>query len=227
MDFFAGSGTTAHSLLRQNAEDNGHRRFIVVQLPEPLDEKNSEQRNGFDLCSRQGTIATIAELTKERIRRAARKLRDENPLLSGDLGFRVFKLDSTNIREWDPDRNKLEETLEEAMEHIKAGRSEQDILYEVLLKLGLDLCVPIETRTIADRQVHSIGGGVLIACLSESIPTDTVEELAQGIVAWHKELAPAGDTTCVFRDSAFPDDVAKTNLSSILEQHGIATVRSL
>ncbi len=148
-------------------------------------------------------------------------------MFAGDLGFRVFKLDSSNIRAWEPDRDDLDQTLLDSVEHLKTDRTEEDMLYELLLKLGLDLCVPIETRTIAGKEVHAIGGGVLIACLAEKIARDEVEALAQGIVDWHEELAPAGDTTCVFRDSAFADDVAKTNLAAILEQHGIANVRSL
>lgn len=107
------------------------------------------------------------------------------------------------------------------------GRSEQDVLYELLLKLGLDLCVPIEQRTIAGKRVHAIGGGVLLACLDTKITTTDAEALALGIAAWHKQLAPVGDSTCVFRDSAFENDVAKTNLAAILEQHGIHSLRSL
>lgn len=87
--------------------------------------------------------------------------------------------------------------------------------------------VPIEQKSIAGKAVYSIGGGVLVVCLAEKIGRDEVEPLGQGIVAWHEELAPAGDTTCVFRDSAFTDDVAKTNLAAILEQHGLGNVRSL
>ena len=144
-----------------------------------------------------------------------------------DLGFRVFKLDSSNIQAWDPNRDDLPKTLDESVQHLKLDRTEADILYELLLKLGLDLCVPIEQKTIAGKAVHSIGGGVLLACLAEKITRDDVEPLAQGIADWHKALAPAGDTTCVFRDSAFADDVAKTNLAAILNQHGLANVRSL
>jgi len=107
------------------------------------------------------------------------------------------------------------------------GRTESDILNELLLKLGLDLCVPIEKHSIQGKDVHSVGGGVLMACLAERITRDDVEPLAQGIIAWHEERQPAGDTTCVFRDSAFADDVAKTNLAAILEQRGIQSVRSL
>jgi adenine-specific DNA-methyltransferase len=139
----------------------------------------------------------------------------------------VFKLDSSNIRAWEPDRDDLPQTLDASVEHLKTDRTESDILYELLLKLGLDLCVPIEERTIAGKAVHSIGAGVLLVCLADTITRDDVEPLSQGIVAWHTELSPAGDTTCVFRDSAFVDDVAKTNLAAILNQHGLTNVRSL
>jgi adenine-specific DNA-methyltransferase len=174
-----------------------------------------------------GTLQTIADITKERLRSAGAKVRAENPLFAGDTGFRVFKLDNSNIRAWNPDRENLAQTLFDHEEHLLPGRTEADILYELLLKLGLDLCVPMDKRAIAGKDVHAVGGGVLIACLAEKIAREDIEALAQGIVAWHKELAPAGDTTCVFRDSAFVDDVAKTNLSAILEQHGIKQVRSL
>lgn len=139
----------------------------------------------------------------------------------------VFKLASSNIRAWDPDRENLDQTLLDSVEHLKSDRTEADILYELLLKLGLDLRVPIEKRSIAGKEVHAVGGGVLLTCLATEVSTDDVEALALGIVDWHKTLAPAGDTTCVFRDSAFSDDVAKTNLSAILQQHGLTTVRSL
>jgi adenine-specific DNA-methyltransferase len=227
LDFFAGSGTTGHAVMAQNASDGSNRRYILVQLPEPLDPENKDQKVAADFCDKRGKPRTIAELTKERLRRAAKKIKDENPLFKGDLGFRVFKLDSSNIRAWEPDRENLEQTLRDHADHLKADRSEQDILYELLLKLGLDLCVPIETKTIAGKAVHSIGGGVLLACLATRITREEVEPLALGIVAWHQALAPAGDTTCRFRDSAFADDVAKTNLAAILNQHGLATVRSL
>ena len=227
LDFFAGSGTTGHAVIAQNTADGGNRKYILVQLPEPLDPSNKDQKIASDYCDKLGKPRTIAELTKERLRRAGKKIREENPLFTGDLGFRVFKLDSTNIREWDPDRDKLAETLEASIEHLKTDRTEQDILFELLLKLGLDLCVPIEQKKIAGKDVYSIGGGVLLVCLPEKIKRAEVEALALGIVAWHKALAPAGDSTCVFRDSAFADDVAKTNLSAILQQHGLSTVRSL
>jgi adenine-specific DNA-methyltransferase len=227
IDFFAGSGTTGHAVMAQNAADGGNRRYILVQLPEPLDPENKDQKVAADFCDTLGKPRTIAELTKERLRRAAVKIKAQNPMFAGDLGFRVFKLDSSNIRAWEPDRDNLDQTLLDHTDHLKDGRTEQDILYEVLLKLGLDLCVPIETRTMAGKTVHSIGGGVLLVCLAMQITRDDVETLAQGIVAWHEALAPAADTTCIFRDSAFADDVAKTNIAAILNQHGLLNVRSL
>lgn len=227
LDFFAGSGTTAHAAMQLNAEDGGHRRFIVVQLPEPLDKSNVEQRAAFDFCDKIGKPHNIAELTKERLRRAARAIKDENALFAGDLGFRVFKLDSSNICTWEPDREDLDQTLLDHQEHLKADRTEDDVLFELLVKLGLDLCVPIEQRTVVGKVVHSIGGGVIMACLAPAISGEDVEPLARGIVNWRDELGAGGETICVFRDSAFVDDVAKSNVAAILTQHGIERVRSL
>lgn len=227
MDFFAGSATSGQAVMTQNAIDGQKRRYVMIQLPEPLDPNEKEQKAAATYCDSIGRPRNVAELTKERLRRAGKKIKDENPLFAGDLGFRVFKLDTSNINSWDPNRDDLEQTLLDHMEHIKPGRSEADILYELLLKLGLDLCVPIENKTIAGKTVHSIGSGVLFACLAESITSEEAEPLALGMIECHKALAPAGETTCVFRDSAFADDVAKSNLAAILDQHGIKTVRSL
>ena len=227
LDFFGGSGTTAQSVMELNAEDGGSRRFGVVQLPEPLDPNEKDQKTAADFCEKIGKPCNIAELTKERLRRAGKKIKEANPMFAGDLGFRVFKLDSSNIQAWDPDRADLAASLEAHAKNLKVDRTEQDILFELLLKLGLDLTVPIVQRTLAGKTVHSIGGGVLLVCLAESISRSDAEPLALGMVAWHKEQAPAGDSTVVFRDSAFADDVAKTNLAAILQQHGLETVRSL
>lgn len=245
IDFFAGSGTTGHAVMAQNAADGGSRRYILVQLPEPLVPDNKDQKTAADYCDQLKKPRTIAELTKERLRRAATKLRAANADRTGatgqlafedsaqktsnmplDLGFRVFKLDTSNIRAWQPTGN-LTQDLVDNVQHLQAGRSDDDVLYELLLKLGLDLCVPIDTRHIAGKAVHGIGAGVLLVCLDAHISMADAEGLALGMAAWHKELAPVGDTTAVFRDSAFENDVAKSNLAAILEQHGIKRVRSL
>jgi len=218
LDFFAGSASTAHAAMELAAETGQARPFICVQLPEPNEPDSAEFKAGFP---------TIFSIAAERVRRVGAALSRRYPTTGSDFGFRVFKLDSSNLRVWDPERDDLEQTLLEHQEHVKPDRSEADLLYELLLKLGLDLCVPIERREMAEKEVHSIGGGVLMACLATSIAREEVEVLAQGIVAWHQELAPAGEPTCVFRDSAFADDVVKTNLAAILQQHGIRNVRSL
>lgn len=227
MDFFAGSGTTAQAVLEQNLADGGNRRHILVQLPEPLDPADSEQKIAAAYCDRIDKPKNIAELTKEHLRQFRTKLKNDCPLLAVDLGFRVLKLDSSNIRAWEPNRHNLEQTLLDNVDHIKSDRSDQDILHELLLKLGLDLCAPVETRHIAGKQVNAFNEGALIACLSELIDQSEVEDLALGIVAWYEQLENTDDTTVVFRDSAFEDDIAKTNLTEILRQYSIKDVRSL
>lgn len=218
LDFFAGSCSSAQAVLNLNTDDGGNRKYIMVQLPEPCDKKSKAFKAGFE---------TIADIGQERIRRSATKIREENPDYAGDLGFKVFKLDSSNICAWNPDKGDLEQTLLDHTQHLVEGRSEEDVLYELLLKRGVDLTVPIKQKEIGGKAVYSIGYGVLFACLNETINLDEVEGLAQGIIDWHKELEPASDTQIVFRDSAFADDIAKTNMTAILEQNGIAHVRSL
>jgi len=215
LDFFAGTGTTMDALFAQNAEDGGNRRCILVQLPEPLEGAEAAGWN------------TIADVTKARVRGAGKRHKSADPLFAGDVGFRCFRLDTSNIAAWSPKPADLKASLFDHAEHVVEGRTADDVLHELLLKLGLDLCVPTLTKTIAGRQVQSVAGGVLMTCLEPNIGAAEVEAIAKGIVAWRRELAPAGDTTCVFRDSAFADDVAKTNMAAILEQNGIVNVRSL
>lgn len=215
LDFFAGTGTTMDALFAQNAEDGGNRRCILVQLPEPLE---GAEAAGWK---------TIADVTKARVRGAGKRHKSADPLFAGDVGFRCFRLDTSNIAAWSPRPADLKASLFDHAEHVVEGRTADDVLHELLLKLGLDLCVPTLTKTIAGKQVQSVAGGVLMTCLEPNIGAAEVEAIAQGIVAWRREIAPAGDTTCVFRDSAFADDVAKTNMAAILEQNGIVNVRSL
>jgi len=217
LDFFAGSGSTAHAAFLQNIADQISRRFILVQLPEPLSAES--QQAAVQFCDKLKKPRNIAELTKERLRRTAKAVKNQAQLFPGDFGFRVYKLDSSNIREWDPKRDDMAATLDEHAEHLKSGRTEEDILTELLLKLGIDLCVPIESRKISEATVYSIGAGTLFACLPEKITRAQVKPLAQGILAWRQELKVAVKSEFVFRDSAFADDVAKTNLTAYLEQN--------
>lgn len=213
LDFFAGSGPMGHAVLKQNAHDGGNRRHILVQIPEPLPVPETN-------------VKTIADLTTSRLRKVGDEL-SSTLTGSGDCGFRVFKLASSNIRSWDVDPADIEGSLLKNAEHLVQGRKEWDVLYELLLKLGLDLCVPIEAKTIAGKAVYSIGGGALIVCLADGLTEQEIEPLASGIVAWRAALAPAVDTRVVFKDSGFVDDVAKTNMAAILNQNGISDVRSL
>lgn len=210
LDFFAGSGTTAEAVMNVNQADSGDRRWILVQFPEPTGRTD---------------YRTVFDITRTRVERAAKRLSREVRVL--DLGFRVLQLNSSNIRAWESEASDLEGTLLANAEHLVQGRTEEDVLYELLLKLGLDLCVPIETKQISGRPVHSIGGGALIVCLADGLTKEVVEGLATGIIAWRQELAPAVDIRVVFKDSGFADDVAKTNMAAVLNQNGILDVRSL
>jgi len=207
LDFFAGSGSTGVAVL-----EGGAARFMLVQLPEEIDDSKphgkAAKKLGFD---------TVSDITLGRLKQAC----------GNGQGFRVFKLAGTNLRIWNPDPDDLDATLLDHQDHLMGGRSDKDVLYELLLKRGVDLAVPIENLELAGKTIYSIGYGVLFACLDESITKDQVEEIGQGIVEWHRELAPSSDTHVFFRDSAFSDDVSKTNMAAILEQNGINHVRSL
>jgi len=233
MDFFAGSGSFAQASIELSQEnDSSDLKYIVVQLPEALNPKEAEQKPGYQFCKAHALPPNIAEIAKERIRRVLKQVKKTPSENNNDIGFKVFKLASSNIKAWNPDRTDLEASLLDHQEHLVEGRSEQDILYELLLKRGVDLTAPIETKQIADKSVHSIGFGKIITCLDELITGDEVEELSAGIIAWQKQLKETLDvetleTHIFFRDSAFRDDIAKTNMAAILSQSGITHVRSL
>lgn len=219
LDFFAGSGTTAEAVLKQNSEDGHNRSYILVQLPELTDVSSQAYKSGY---------LTLSALCRKRLESIAFSDNDSSPQKkSKDRGFKSLKLASSNIIAWNPDKADLEQTLIGHMEHLVPGRSEQDVLYELLLKRGIELTAPIEKKEVAGKNVYSIGYGTLFACLDVKIQRDQIEKLAQGIIDWHKELDPVGETQVVFRDSAFENDVAKTNITAILEQGGIKHVRSL
>ena len=217
LDFFSGSASTSNAVIQLNAKDDGNRKFIMVQLPEPCDEASEAYKAGYK---------TIADIGKERIRRAGEKIVQENADKEGienlDIGFKVFKLDSSNIKPWDADFDNLEESLIFTVDNIKAERSQEDVLYEVLLKYGLDLTVPIANFTIADKTVYSIALGALLICLDDDITLDVVE----GIGKLKQQLKPE-ITRVVFKDSGFDDDVVKTNAIQILKTYTIDDVKSL
>ncbi len=241
LDFFSGSATAAHAVMDLNAQDAsagsaqvGKRKFIMVQLPEPCDEATEAYKAGYK---------NIADIGKERIRRAGEKILKDYAGKEGigtgnsscisstsaipggrtlDIGFKVLKLASSNIKPWDADFDNLEDSLLNAVDNIKDDRSEDDVLYEILLKYGLDLAVPIAERQIAGKTVYVIGLGALVICLADAITLDVVE----GIGQLKGELAPEA-MRVVFKDSGFQDDVVKTNAIQSLKKYGIDDVKSL
>jgi adenine-specific DNA-methyltransferase len=204
LDFFAGSGTTGDALMAMNAADGGDRRFIGVQLQEPL--PKTEPR-----------FKTLSDITKARLQSAGKRLGK-----TAKAGFRVFKLDTGNVRPWEASRETLAEALAAAVDHVKPDRTEDDLIYDIILKHGLDLCAPIEEKKIGDHKVRAIGSGAVFTCFGSRITAADVEQLAAGIAKWRDELAPANPklSRVVFRDSAFETDVAKTNLVLILKERG-------
>lgn len=171
MDFFSGSGTTAHAVMQLNAEDNGNRKFICVQLPEKTDEKSEAFKAGY---------STIAEITKERIRRAGSQILqnlDENKSL--DVGFRVLKIDSSNMKDIYYQPEQYDKTmLDQMVSHIKEDRTAEDLLFQVMLDWGVELALPIERKTIDGSEVYFVAGNTLVACF-DKFTMNVVDEIAK------------------------------------------------
>lgn len=202
LDFFAGSATTAQAVMQLNAKDNGNRKFIMVQFPEKCDEKSEAFKSGYK---------TIAEIGKERIRRAGKKIKDENASIAPnlDIGFRVLKIDSSNMADvyYAPDSIEQEDLLA-AVHNIKPGRDNpEDLLFQVMLDWGVDLTLPIRKEIIQDKTVLFVDGNALIACFDTGITEDLV-----------KELAGNKPHRVVFRDNGFASDAVKINVDQIFRQ---------
>jgi len=217
LDFFSGSATTAHAIMQLNMEDTKSRRYILVQLPEDTNDKN---------------FPTICDIGKERIRRAGEKIIADNPdkdLSNLDIGFKVYKLDSSNIKEWDSDFDNLEINLLDAVDNIKSDRTSEDLLYEILLKYGLDLTLPIEELSIEGKIVYNIGFGALVVCLDDNITIEVVEAIAEFIkeqVVYDEEKKKR-HARVVFKDKSFADTNVKTNAIQILKQFDIDEIVSI
>ena len=204
LDFFAGSSTTAHAVIKKNEVDDSNRKFIMVQIPEVTDENSVAYNEGFK---------TICEIGKERIRRAGDKIVQESGNKDLDIGFKVFKLDSSNLEKWDPDYDDLEQTLLVSQDNIKPDRTQEDLIYEIMLKYGIDLTLPIEEYDAGENKIYSIGFGALLICLDNKITKD----IADSII----ELASEDVCRVVFKDNGFASDADKTNIKETLRTHGI------
>ncbi len=200
MDFFSGSSSTAHAVMQLNAEDNGNRKFIMVQLPEKTDENSEARKAGFN---------NICEIGKERIRRAGLAIKEENPLLAQNLdtGFRVFKVDSSNMKDVYYSANEYsQETIDLFESNIKEDRNDLDLLFGCLLEWGLPLSLPYSSEEIDGCTVHNYNDGDLIACFNDNVPDSVI-----------KEIANKKPLRAVFRDSCFENSPSKINVGEIFK----------
>ncbi len=225
LDFFAGSATTAEAVFLNNVKCTKKIKFIMVQLPENMDKTNETVnarekktlRNAMNFLDTIQKSHLITEIGKERIRRAGEKINSQlNRENCPDVGFKVLKLDNSNIRKWQPDYENIEHSLTDFVDNYLEGRTELDVVYEIMLKYGLELTYSVDEFTIDSKKVYSIGFGMLVICLDNELTT----EIARGILNLVKELAPKS-TRVVFKDNGFKTDSNKTNIKEILKCGGI------
>ena len=210
LDFFSGSATTAHAVMQLNAEDGGHRKFIMVQLPEKTDEKSEAYKAGYK---------TICEIGKERIRRAGKKIKEENADKEGidklDIGFRVLKLDSSNMQDvYYTPKEFTERDL--FADNVKEDRTAEDLLFQVMLDLGVELSATIEQRTMGDKQVFFVNGNCLVACFDTDITEETIKEIAQQKPYYF-----------VMRDSSLASDNVADNFDQLFKTYSNDTIRRI
>ena len=211
LDFFSGSATTAHAVMKLNAEDGGHRKFIMVQLPEKTDEKSEAYKAGYK---------NICEIGKERIRRAGRKIKENAGLTAPvdlDIGFRCLRLDSSNMENvyYTPEEISQQDMFS-LVDNVKSDRTPEDLLFQVMLDLGVLLSSPIEVKEIAGKKVFNVAEGFLLACFDHDVTEETVKAIAQ--------MKPY---YAVFRDSSMANDSVATNFDQIFETYSPETVRKV
>lgn len=210
LDFFSGSATTAHAVMQLNSEDGGNRKFIMVQLPEKTDEKSEAFKAGYK---------NICEIGKERIRRAGKKIKEESPLTTQDLdtGFRVLKLDSTNMQDiyYSP-KDISQADLFSQVDNVKPDRTGEDLLFQVMLELGATLDSKIETTTVAGKTIFNVAEGYLVACFDPDVTDDVVKSIAQMLPAY-----------AVLRDTSMKDDSTATNFEQIFKTYSPDTVTKI
>lgn len=200
LDFFSGSGTTAHALMKFNDEDNGHRKFVLVQLSELIQETNEAYSQGY---------RTIPDIAKERIRRAGKKIKEENPEAKDlDIGFRVYKCDSSNYKDvaFAP-KDYNQEQLEMFVDNIKEDRTDLDLLFDCMLRWGVELSLPLSTTKVDGCTIHNVNDGDLVACFNGNVTETVIDAIA--------DLSPL---RVVFRDSSFNEAAQKMNLFELFKQ---------
>ena len=208
LDFFSGSATTAHAVMQLNSEDGGKRKFIMVQLPEATDEKSEAYKAGYK---------NICEIGKERIRRAGKKIKEESPLTTQDLdtGFRVLKLDSSNMQDvyYTPEEFDQRDLFED---NIKPDRTEEDLLFQTMIELGIELSAKIEQTQIAGKTVWNVSDGYLMACFDEAVNETTITEIAKQQPYYF-----------VMRDKSLANDNVADNFEQIFNHYSKDTIRRI
>ena len=210
LDFFSGSATTAHAVMQLNAEDGGNRKFIMVQLPEACDEKSEAYKAGYK---------NICEIGKERIRRAGKKIKEESPLTTANLdtGFRVLKLDSSNMRDVFYKPEELTQmSMLDTQDNIKPDRSAEDLLFQVMLDMGAPLSAKIEQNTVCGKQVFTVADNYLMACFEDNLAEDVITAIAKQQPLY-----------AVFRDSSFATDSVAKNVEQIFATYSPDTKLSI
>ncbi|PTF58505.1 site-specific DNA-methyltransferase [Staphylococcus chromogenes] len=210
LDFFSGSATTAESVMKQNSEDDNNRQFIMVQLPEIIEDKKSDgYKDGF---------RNIPEIAEERIRRAGDKIIGENPELADklDIGFKVFELEKSNLKKWNTEPEDLVTMLGSIQDNLEPGSTEDDLVYEIMLKQGLELTLPIEKFVVGDANIYKIAFGSLFIVLGENITSDVAEKIDEFIM--DEELE---NVVVVLQDTGFANDSEKLNSIEILNAGGV------
>ncbi len=206
LDFFSGSATTAHAVMQLNTEDGGHRKFIMVQIPETFDEKSEAYKAGYK---------NICEIGKERIRRAATKIAEAHPEAAFDGGFRVLKLDSSNMKEVYYAPSEYTADLFSSLEdNIKADRTPEDLLFQVMPELSVPLSAKIEERIVAGKRVFFVKGNYLVACFDRDVTEETITAVAKEKPYYF-----------VLRDSSIASDSVATNFDQIFTAYSPDTVR--
>ncbi len=212
LDFFSGSATTAEAVMKYNLDKNYNIKYILVQLPELCNEKSEAFINGYK---------NICEIGKKRIDKSGEQIKEEYKDKEGidklDIGFKVLKLDSSNLKKWNPDYKNIERSLFDSVENYVEGRTELDVLYEIMIKRGIDLTLPIDEIDVQGKKVYSIGAGAMIVCLDDKINLD----VANAIANIETEFDSKENVVVVFKDNGFENDSVKTNIKETLKVVGI------
>lgn len=210
LDFFSGSATTAHAVMQLNAEDGGNRKFIMVQLPELTDDKSEAYKAGYK---------NICEIGKERIRRAGKKIKSDNPLTTQNLdtGFRVLKLDSTNMKDiyYSP-ADTDQQNLFDMVDNVKPDRTGEDLLFQVMLELGATLDSKIEETTVGGKTIYNVADNYLVACFDQDVTNEVVTSIAK--------MQPM---YAVLRDTSMKDDSTATNFEQIFKTYAPNTTTKI